>query len=353
MKALIAGLGGIGQRHARNLRAVLGEGVELLAFRERGLRHVITPQLDVDATRDVAETYAIRTFTDLGEALAEKPDIAFVTNPSNKHIETAMACLTAGCDLFIEKPLSDSTEGVRQLIAATEDRGLIAMVGYQLRFHPCFIGLSRIVESGRLGNLLAVNASIGEYLPGWHRYEDYRQMYAARRDMGGGVVLSQIHEFDYLYALFGLPKRLFALGGHWSDLEIDVEDTASTLMECAVAGRPLPVHVHQDYLQRPPRRTCEVIGDAGRASLDFVNLTVTEQPAGSVETIAGFTGFDRNELFLDELRHFLACVRDRTQPLVGLRDGLASLTMALAVRTSIASQAVVELDPIEKDVCVA
>ena len=141
-----------------------------------------------------------------------------------------------------------SAELVR--MAAEQER--IAMVGYQLRFHPCLRKLAEIVQSGILGNLLAVRATIGEYLPNWHLYEDYRKMYAARADLGGGVVLSQIHEFDYLYSLFGLPRRIFAVGGHWSELEIDVEDTASILMECSVNGRTLPIHLHQDYLQSPP-----------------------------------------------------------------------------------------------------
>ena len=59
---------------------------------------------------------------------------------------------------------------------------------------------------------MAVRIEIGEYLPGWHTYEDYRRMYASRADLGGGVVLSQIHELDYVYWLFGMPKRVFAWG---------------------------------------------------------------------------------------------------------------------------------------------
>ena len=110
------------------------------------------------------------------------------------------------------------------------------MVGYQLRFHPCLLALQRALHENSLGHLLSVRAHVGEYLPGWHPYEDYRQMYASRSDLGGGVLVTQIHEFDYLYALFGLPRRVFAIGGHWSHLEIDVEDVASTLMEFQFAG---------------------------------------------------------------------------------------------------------------------
>src|ERR1700690_1746530 len=275
MKILIVGLGGIGQRHLRNLRTLLGNDVEILAYRVRKLSSVITSTLQIDTARNVEQEFQIRVFNDLEPALAEKPEITLICNPSSMHIPVALACVRAGCDLFVEKPLSDDLAGLAELQALVEKQSRIVMVGYQLRFHPCLQRVQEIVRTGRLGNLLAVRAAVGEYLPGWHRYEDYRQMYAARADLGGGVILSQIHEFDYLYSLFGKAKRLFSIGGHWSNLEIDVEDVASTLMECEFAGRPLPVHLQQDYLQRPPQRQCEVVGDEGKAILDFPTLSVT------------------------------------------------------------------------------
>lgn len=345
MKVLIIGLGGIGQRHARNLRTLLGDDLELMAYRTRRLTHVITPALSVDTAVNVEGAYGIRAFTSLDDALAERPAVACISNPSSLHVECALACARAGCDLFIEKPLSDSAAGIEELIGIVDERRLVAMVGYQLRFHPCLQLFADIVRSGSLGRPLAVRATIGEYLPYWHPYEDYREMYAARSDLGGGVVTSQIHEFDYLYSLFGLPKKLFAIGGHRSDLEIDVEDTADVLMDCVAEGRSLPVHVHQDFLQWPPARTCEFVGDRGRAVLDFQQLTVSKQLREDSEpTIASFVDFERNELFVRELKHFLECVRDRRPPTVGLFDGFASLKIALAVKESIASQSVVTLE---------
>ena len=217
------------------------------------------------------------------------------------------------------------------------------MVGYQLRFHPGLRRLAVVVASGELGNLLAVRATIGEHLANWHRYEDYRRMYAARSDLGGGVVLSQIHEFDYLYSLFGAPERVFALGGQWSELEIDVEDAASSLLQFTYGGRPLPVQLQQDYLQRPVSRRCEVIGDRGEAELDFAALTLTVHRETGQAELESFEGFDRNEMFLDELRHFFACVEKRERPIVDLDEGRQSLRMALAVKESIASGSIVEL----------
>jgi predicted dehydrogenase len=344
MKILMIGLGGIGQRHTRNLRALLGDSAEFIAYRVRRQTHVVTPTMGADAGRNVENEYSIRVFSSLDEALAEKPDIAFVCNPSSLHVPVALSCIRAGCDIFVEKPLSDSINGIEELVRAAAGQKRIAMVGYQLRFHPCLRKLAEILQSRVLGNMLAVRATVGEYLPNWHPYEDYRQMYAARADLGGGVVLSQIHEFDYLYSLFGLPSRIYALGGHWSELEIDVEDSASILMECYVAGRPLPIHLHQDYLQSPPSRQCEVIGDRGRVVMDLHALTVSIFTRGNATPdVHSFAGFERNQLFLDQTRHFLDCVEFRSRPVVDLNDGKQSLRMALAVKASIASRQPVDL----------
>jgi predicted dehydrogenase len=344
VKVLVAGLGGIGQRHVRNLRTLLGDGVEIIAYRVRRLPHVVTPELAIEPSADVETRYRIRSFSDLDAALAERPQIAFITNPSSMHVEVATACALAGCDLFIEKPLADSTLGLDALIDLAEARGLVAMVGYQLRFHPGIARLFAIVRSGVLGRLLSVRATVGEYLPHWHRYEDYRTMYAARAELGGGVILSQIHELDYLTWMFGAPVRLFALGGHWSELDVDVEDTASILMECVHGGRALPVHLEQDYVQRPPSRACEVVGDRGKALLDLVQPSVVSWDERGEAHAERFEKLERNQLFLDELAHFLSCVASRERPLVDLRAGRESLRVALAAKESIRTHDVVALN---------
>jgi predicted dehydrogenase len=219
------------------------------------------------------------------------------------------------------------------------------MVGYQLRFHPCLRALEQLVRERSLGSLLSVRAVVGEYLPGFHPYEDYRAMYASRADLGGGVILSQIHEFDYLYALFGVPRRLFAVGGHLSHLEIDVEDLASTLMEFNIDGHVVPVHLQQDYVQRPASRSCEVLGTRGKALMDLRSLSLTRyEGEGLVGESRSWETWDRNDAFQDELRHFLDCVQTRRKPMVDLVDGIASLRMALAAKESIATGRVIELD---------
>lgn len=136
MKVLIAGLGSVGQRHARNLRALCGAGVEILAYRVRGLPQVITDTMTLDDTVAVEAACGIRSFASLDQSLAERPDAVMVCNPNSLHLQTAMAAAHAGCHLFIEKPLSHTVDGVDELIAVVERQRLVATVGYQLRFHP-------------------------------------------------------------------------------------------------------------------------------------------------------------------------------------------------------------------------
>jgi predicted dehydrogenase len=338
MKFLMIGLGGIGQRHLRNLRALAGPSAEVLAYRVRRQSHVLTDQLKVESQAGLEEKYGVQAYGDLDAALARRPDVAIICNPSSLHIPVALAAARAGCHLFLEKPLSHSLEQVDELIDLMQRGDRVGLVGYQMRFHPCLKRLHGLLNQRAIGRIVAVRAEVGEFLPGWHPYEDYRQMYASRAELGGGVILSQIHEIDYLYWLFGLPRRVMAVGGHLSNLEIDVEDTASILMECVVNGRPIPVHLHQDYVQRPPSRTCQVIGSEGKILVDFRTLSVKRfDGSGSLVEDTALEAFPRNQLFLDEMTHFLACIQGQESPLVSLRDGAQSLRIALAAKESLST----------------
>jgi predicted dehydrogenase len=337
-RILLTGLGSIGQRHARNLRALLGDDVELLAFRQRRTAPLIGADMRARAG-DVEAEYGIRAFDDLDAALAERPDAVFVTNPPHLHVATAVAAAEAGAHLLVEKPLAASRDGVDELIAAVERRSLVCLVGFQLRFHPGFRALKELVANGGLGNLLGARFAFGEYLPDWHPWEDFREGNAARADQGGGVVLAQSHDLDVAYGLFGTPARVFASGGARSKLGLEVEDAAGILLDYD----GLPVTLYQDVLQRPPLRSYEVLGDEGRALWDYYgDEVVVTRPDGSRD-VRRFEGFERNSLFLDELRHFLACIDGREEPVVGLRDGAETLGIALATRESLRTRQAVAL----------
>ena len=261
---LFVGLGSAGQRHLRNLRKSLGTDIDVRAYRVRKLQHVYDDQMRIIEGRNLDEEYDITVFTDYDEALKSQPDVVFITNQNSRHMEYAMQAAKAGCHLFIEKPLAVTMAGVDELKKTVRAKGKIACVGFQNRLHPCVKKAKEILESGLLGRIYMVYSELGEYLPGMHPWEDYRGMNESRREFGGGVVLCQLHELDYLYYLFGMPKEIYAVGGHRSGLEIDVEDTATALCRYDYRGNECAVNIHLDFLQTPPTRHCKIAGEFGR-----------------------------------------------------------------------------------------
>jgi predicted dehydrogenase len=344
MKVLMVGLGAIGQRHLRNLRKLMGSDLEILAYRFRNKSKVLTDDLKIESDITLEDKYNIQSYSDLDHALAQKPDVVFVCNPSSFHMPTAIHAAQAGCHLFIEKPLSHNLDHVDELIRLVESQKSKAVVGYQMRFNPCLQHLHSILQQEIVGRVLSVRIEVGEYLPGWHRYEDYRLTYAALQNQGGGAILSQIHELDYLYWMFGLPRSVYARGGHLSSLEIDVEDIVEILMECKQNEHPIPVSVHLDYIQRPGRRICELIGDQGKilVNLGALTLDIYDGQGRQIEA-KSFAGFQRNQMFMDELNQFLLSLKGTPTSLVSLHEAAQSLRMAMAAKESMATGKVVEL----------
>jgi len=336
MKVLFIGLGGIGQRHLRNFISVVDGPVEIIAFRELHSQSVITNNLSIDEHRSLSKEYPIRVFTDINLALSERPDITFICNPTSKHVVFSLLAAKAGSHLFIEKALSSSMDNIDELIRIVSDNNLIAHVGYQMRFHPLVIRLKHVLDSRLLGKLISVEFHVGEYMPGWHKYEDYRDLYAARKDLGGGVVISQIHEIDLIQWLFGYPKLVFSLGGKLSDLHIDVEDMASSLLLCNFEDRPLPVHLHQDFLQSPTKRYIKLIGTDGILCIDFVKSSYQRWgPHGNLVEDFSLNSFNRNDLFLDQMRYFLTCIDNARTSESSIVEGKRSLQIALAIKQSL------------------
>lgn len=346
MKALFCGLGSIGQRHLRNLLTLKGDDVDILAYRSRkGSTPVLNPDMTVRASNDaLEETYNITSYYDLQEALDQKPDMVFITNPNSLHVPVALEAARAGCNLFIEKPIADTLDGTDELAQLVKEKNLVAFVAYQFRFHPGLQFIKQVLDEGKIGQPLAAHIVNGEYLPNWHPYEDYRQTHPARKELGGGSLSIQTHEIDYALWFFGLPKSVYAVGGHLSHLEVNVEDCVSVLMNCEYNNQTLPVHVHLDYVQRPPQRVCEIIGDYGTVKYDYYkNSIIHHDNRTSLVHELRLDNFDRNQMFLDTMQHFLDCVEGNKEPLIDLQQGIDSMKISIAALESLANNQVVNL----------
>lgn len=336
LKILFVGLGAIGQRHARNLRKLHGKNIDLFAYRTSRRTHVLTDRLEVRKGGNLERDLNIKTFSKYGKALEQKPDAVIISNPSSLHLRFALRAAQKGCHLFIEKPLSNDLKGVNSLIEVIKKKKLISLIGFQLRFHPLLLYVKKLIEYKKTNNIISVICEFGEYLPDWHPYEDYRKSYAARRELGGGVLLTQIHDFDYLGWLFGWPTKVFCLGGKLSKLEVSVEDTANTLLECGTDKKKIPVFVHQDYLQRPRVRKFKIIIEDSLITVDLISnaLSIHQKKRGTTKNIQ-FSRNSRNHLYLSEMKHFLACLRGKEKSRVSVEESVKSLRVAIAASKSL------------------
>lgn len=340
MKFLIAGLGSIGRRHMRNLLA-LGER-DIILYRTR---KSTMPE------EDLAE---FPQETDLEAALEKhKPDAVIVANPTAHHLDVAIPAAQAGCSLLLEKPLSHSMDRIDQLESTLKKGGGRAVIGFQFRFHPGLIKAKQLISDGEIGRVISAHVHFGEYLPAWHPWEDYRKGYAARTDMGGGVVLTQCHSLDYLPWLVGKVESVWGFTAKLSDLEVDVEDTAKIGLrfENGALGS-----IHLDYNQQPPAHYFEVIGTKGSLQWNLsdgaTRIFRVESPSPSGRGVRGEgnwdvyplpDGFERNVMFMEEMKHFVAVARGEVESSCPLEEGIRALQLALAVKESSSTQRVVSV----------
>lgn len=332
MKILLIGLGSAGQRHMRNLRRLLGEEAEFIAYRVRKFKRAFDDNLNVIEGQNVSEMYHIREFDDLNDALNDKPDIAVISNPNSMHIDCAIEVAKHGIDIFMEKPVSNRMDGIDELYQIIEKEKIILYVGFQMRMHPCITRLKQDIENGVIGKTVSVDCHMGELLTQMHKYEDYRVMNESQAAMGGGVVLCQIHEIDYLYWIFGTPTEIYAVGNKYSDLQIDVEDAASSLWRYG-DEKGYSITLHQDFLQTPPVRKCRVVGTKGQIEIDLLSNKYSILKKGIVKE-ENFHDFLRNDMFIKELETFLNYVKTRKSQMLSLEDGVGSLRIALAIKKS-------------------
>ena len=267
------------------------------------------------------------------ECIKSKPDFAIICNETRYHLETAIKLAKNNIHLFIEKPLSDSTNNIKNLLKLINDKDLITLVGCNMRFHESLIKIKQLIINNKIGKILSVKVESGSYLPDWHPYEDYRKSYASRKDLGGGVILTCIHELDYLYWFFGYPNNIISVTRQLSNLKIDVEDYASIII---AFKNNIMAEIHLDYFQRPDFRECKIIGTKGTLywNSDDNSVSLYNVRLQKWSEILKIKNYDRNSMYKDELSHFLACLKNKKTTINPVPEAIKVLECAIIARNS-------------------
>jgi predicted dehydrogenase len=327
MKIAVVGTGSTGRRHISNLLA-LGER-NVMAVSEFSQKDCLELE---GVSVPISHTY--------GEVL-DTVDAVIIANPTSMHIEYLWRAVEHGIHVYVEKPVATIVDGIEELAELADRKGVVVAVGNQFRFNERIVDLRKRIRAGEIGKIIAVHSHHGEHVADYHPDEDYRQSYTSRHELGGGVLLTQIHHIDYLNWMFGPFQSVSASGGESGALELDVEDHVTYLLQ-SKAGTA--VSGHMNFLQRPKITTLDIHGVGGSFHWHYEENSVKFLPArNNAFFVTESVPLMRNEMFLPCMKNFLSSISSNNKPKSGLVDGLQALHIVNAIKQAMFSKETVDI----------
>lgn len=313
LRVTIVGYGSIGRRHAENL-ARLGISRPRIIRRRESANRVFTPPDDALVLHSVRESIEAGT------------DLAIVCNPTSQHVATAREFVAARIPVLIEKPLAARLDVAELFVREEESTRANVGMAYCMRYHPAYALAREYLSEGRLGRIVHAKAWFESHLPDWHPWEDYRQSYAARAELGGGVLPTLDHEVDFILWCLGLPADCSTNTSRSGKLDIDVDDEADVNMRY----RECEVEIRLSLCQPQRRRGFEFVGDEGtlRFSFERQHLELSSSTRGQNQILWHQPAFDINLMYEAMLRDNLEAVAAGRPLPIGVRDGLEALRIA-------------------------
>lgn len=256
MRFLVVGLGSMGKRRVRNLKQ-LGQK-DILGFDTR-----------VDRCKEVSEKYKIKTFTEITEALKEKPDAMIISTPPDLHMRYAKTAILDKIHFFTEASvIQDEMEEVINMLSSSK---IIGLPSCTMRYHPIVKEIMNILTDNRIGKPLAFLYHSGQYLPDWHPWEDYRKFYVSKRVTGACREIVPF-ELVWLTSAFGKINSVIAIKSKVSSLEVDIDDIYNVLIEFQ---NGIKGNLMVDVIARFPYRQLKILGENGVIFADWSERTVS------------------------------------------------------------------------------
>ena len=228
-----------------------------------------------------------------------KYDVVFVTNPTSMHYETVAHFASHTKSFFIEKPVFDSTTVDEKIFETIKN--IPSYVACPLHYNAV---LQYVKENIKPDDVICARAMSSSYLPDWRPGQDYRQTYSAHKDLGGGVSIDLIHEWDYLTWLFGMPMECRQMIGKVSNLEIDSDDLAIYIGR----NEKTTFELHLDYFGRKAQRTLDLFTAEDTIHCDLIAGTVSYLKEGRSISLES----ERNAYQLAEIAHFFEIINNKT-----------------------------------------
>lgn len=279
MKFCFIGIGSIARRHISNLKEIM-PNAEIDVFRS-GKGASIPHELAVKINKVCYTT----------DELSKHYDAVFITNPTSLHYSTLKEHLNRSDNFFIEKPVFETGH---EDISFFEAGGKTFYTACPLRYTNVIQYLKNNIDFSQVYSMRCISSS---YLPEWRSGVDYRNTYSAHKELGGGVSIDLIHEWDYICYLIGSPLNVKSIIKKKSDLEIDSDDIAVYIAEYD----DKIVEVHLDYFGRKTIRQIELFCKNDTIIADLISQKLQYLNANEIIDLSQ----ERNEYQINELKHFI------------------------------------------------
>lgn len=289
MKHLVIGGGSIGKRHLNNLYS-LGE-TELFCFRR-------------SCDKDFEAEYHCKVVTSYDEIKLIKPDVLYVCNPTSLHHRGLSWAQDLGAHVFMEKPLTHDEHLLKEVLQQWKQQRVF-FIGFVMRYHPFVNVIKEKLNDRVIGDIYSCRFEFGSYLPNWHPWENYKEGYAARKSLGGGVINTITHELDLMLYLFGNPESVIAAKVNLDHLKIDVEELAEAIFAYHWGLATL----HLDFLQKDYDRQIKILGTEGKIIWNWNENTISIDVHKELKETIELEDTDFNQYYIDELKDFFELIR--------------------------------------------
>jgi predicted dehydrogenase len=302
---------------------VLIIGLGSIAFKHIAALREIEPDVNIYALRssneaeNYPEIYNIHTI----EEMLVPAKFTIISTPTQLHEPAIIQALKLKCPIFIEKPVLGELKNVDILSNAIEQSNVLTYVACNMRFHPAIQFIKQYLDLNR-PTINEVNVYCGSYLPEWRPGRDFRNMYSANKEMGGGVHLDLIHELDYCKWLFGCPNQITSIKRSVSSLEIEAADFA----QFGLLYNTFTINITLNYYRKDARRRLEIVTNTETLEVNLLTSTVS-----SLETNKTlYSGiFSMADTYIQQLRFFLEQVDKGGKSMNDFNEGVDVLKMAL------------------------
>ncbi|MDI2097724.1 Gfo/Idh/MocA family protein [Ruicaihuangia caeni] len=330
------GAGLIGREHAQY--AQQAQGVELVAVAD-----------PTDAAKQLSAELGARHYNDYASLLeAGEVDAVIVALPNAMHADAAVAAIDRDVAVLVEKPIADTLEQASRIVDASERRGVPVLVGHQRRYAPDVAAAKKFIESGGIGEIVAVSL-----MSTWRKPDEYFDIEWRRRRGGGPVLINLIHDIDVIRYLAGEIDTVTALGSS-KVRGFEVPETVGAVLEFAngaigtamlsdAAASPWNWDLmgYGAYFPTTPGDAYFISGT--EASIALPSLTVFRHEGGNHWQLP-FTKqtIDRVEVnpYITQLEHLVRVVQQGEAPVISARDGYNTLAVATAIDEAHASRQV-------------